>query len=308
MTRRPHSRPCALVAALLAACVLVGASFPGQAVAAEPEPMTTALIPSFKVEATNGFTGFMFAVIRPTTGKGAMVLTLSRGGESAAYQVPARLTGSELEASFGKLGEIAVTAVPSGHPTTTTSECGGRGKSEPIETGRWDGTIRFRGEEGFASIDATSANEDPAPFMDLVCGESESSEGIGGHAPGALLTVKRRVGEERLELTVRKNKRVGPTTVEAQLSERKESMAIDRRIQRFVGSSAFDFQIPPGAATVDPPAPFSGALDFTRHGGPPSLSGNLTVDFPGRAHVPVLGHGKIAASLIRAVLNPMHPF
>lgn len=217
MILRSLAIPPARVLALLAVCAIAGPALPARAVAAEGEPTTPALIPAFKVQATNGFTGFAFAAIRPTTGKGAMMLTLSRSGYSVSYQAPARLTGSELEASFGRLGEVAVTAVPSGHPTSTTSECQGRGKKEPIETGRWEGTIRFRGEDGFASIDATSATEDPAPLLDLVCGETGGSEGIGGHSPGALLTVKRRAGTERLELTVRKNKRVGPTTLEARV-------------------------------------------------------------------------------------------
>lgn len=178
----------------------------------------------------------------------------------------------------------------------------------PIESGRWEGSIRFRGEEGFATIDTVSAKEFAKPFLDLVCAEPNRTEGIGGNSPGALLTVKRHIGKERLEVLVRKNKKVGPTRISALLYERQGLMSIERSTSAVAASPAFAFQIPPGTATVEPPAPFSGSLDFTRQGRSPSLKGNLTVSFPGRASVPVLGPGKVNASLLRAVLNPSHPF
>jgi hypothetical protein len=291
---------------LLAACAVVLSAIPASAVAAGSESATT-LIPSFRVKATNGFTGFVFAGVSPTTGKGGMVLDLHNRTEAASYQAPARLNGSTLEASFGSLGEVAVTAVPSGHPTMVNSGCGGHGKRVPIETGRWEGSIQFRGEEGFSTIDAVSAKEDAAPLLNLVCAAT-GSEGIGGHSPGALLTVKRRSGEEKLELVVRKNKPVGPTRLHTQLSERLGNVLVDRSVNAVAPSDALDFEIPPGTAAVEPPAPFSGSLDFTRHGRSPSLKGDLTVDFPGRSSVPILGRGKLAADLVRAVLNPSHPF
>ncbi|HEX3362792.1 MAG TPA: hypothetical protein VHS74_17495 [Solirubrobacterales bacterium] len=296
-----------MLAVLLASAVL-GYSLPSSAAAATGEPVPTVLPAAFKIHASNGYKAFVFAGAQKG-GRGALSVEIFGHKGVAIYTVPAHVTETTIEASIGNLGEIDVHAVPAGHPIMESSKCSGGGKRFSVEVGYWEGTIRFRGEDGFTSFDATRATSTTQPFTRLVCGTPAiRSEGIGGHSPGALLTVKRRSGEERLELMVRKNKLAGPTRLQAQLSERRAGVLIDRSVNVVVSSKAFDFEIPPGLATVEPAAPFSGSLDFTRHGRSPSLKGDLTVDFPGRASVPVRGPGKVSAGLIRAVLNPSHPF
>lgn len=260
----------------------------------------------FEVPATNGYRATVLAGSNPKVGRGGAMVILERGVARVTYATSAEVTEGEIKANFGTLGEIDVHAVPTGGTVTESSDCA----SKPVtfEAGRWEGTIRFRGELGFSSVDASSAQAVVRPFLDLLCFD-ETSEGIGGHSPGALLTLDRRRGTEQLELTARKNRRVGPSRFVAALAELHAGVSIERSVKAEGGSSTFDFEIPPGRATLDPPKPFSGSLDFERTAGSkPRVTGNLEVDFPGRPNVAVLGVGKLHASLIRAVLNPSHPF
>ncbi len=72
--------------------------------------------------------------------------------------------------------------------------------------------------------------------------------------------MKRRTGREGVELTVRKNKRVGPTRIGADVSEERGDVHIDRSVDAVDPSRAFGFEFPPGSATTKPSDPFSGSL------------------------------------------------
>jgi len=205
----------------------------------------------------------------------ALPFTLRRGGTSATYTTThVAFAENSFAADFGALGEIDVHAAPSGGTVTDRSSCGG--KPAKVPAGRWEGTIRFRGEEGFAAVDATSATSYVKPFLDILCAAG-SDEGIGGHSPGALLTVKRHHGTEKLDFHVRKNNPSGPTRIDAELYERRGGIGIERTVAAVAPSKA-------------------------------QVSGDPKVDLPGRANVPLLAPGKPSVSLVRAVLNPSHPF
>jgi hypothetical protein len=291
------------------AVVLCLAFFAAVTAAAGAEPPTGNLGPfAFIVPATNGYRASAIAAFDSKLGRGEAILTLSGAHGSATYATPAVVGETSIDASFGVLGEIDVHSVSTGETVTEPAPCGG-GKPATFPSFRWEGTIRFRGEEGFSTVDASGAQAAVSPILGLICTDTTSSEGIGGHSPGALVELRRRHGTEHLELQVRKNKHAGPSSLRAEVSERRGPIDIMRSVSAVDPSNAFDFAIPPGVAKVRPPAPFSGALRLTRRpGSTPLVRGNLKVDFPGRARVPVLGPGTVRASLIRAVLNPSHPF
>jgi hypothetical protein len=137
-----------------------------------------------------------------------------------------------------------------------------------------------------------------------------SSEGIGGHSPGALLKVERRTPGLSLELTAMKNSPTRVSRFAAHIHEKRGPMTIDRSVAGVGGPGAFDFDIDrrAEAAAIAPPSPFSGELDFERADrATPRLRGDLAIDFPGRAGVRLVGPGS-RASLVRAVQNPGHPF
>jgi hypothetical protein len=291
-----------LSSGLLAIAVAAFAPAASAAETSAANPIPT----GFTVSATNGWHARVIAGRNPKASVGGVILMLRHGGERVAYATKGEVTETAIEANFGSLGEIDVRAVPVGGAITERPSCGGRPVT--FAAGRWEGTIRFRGEEAFTSIESSSGIAAVKPFLDILC-FGEVDEGIGGHSPGALLQLTRRDSSEQLELSVRKNKRMGTTRLSADVSERDGGVSIDRGLSAVSFSNAFDFEIPPGRATVKPPAPFAGSLSLVRRpGSRPSVSGNLSIDFPGRADVPVLGKGRVRASLVRAVLNPSHPF
>jgi hypothetical protein len=94
----------------------------------------------------------------------------------------------------------------------------------------------------------------------------------------------------------------------ASISERRGQLSIERAVETEAKPAAFDYDVAAGVATVTPPAPFDGEATYSRTPkGGASWHGNLSVDFPGRAGVPLTGPGT-RASLVRAVQNPSHPF
>jgi hypothetical protein len=303
MLRRP---PIGLLLVAMLAMAACAWAPPASGSESEPAPPAGVSL-AFELPATNGYTATVIAAFNPKMGKSAAIFAFRRKGGSVTYATTsAAVSASTVEAHFGSLGEVDAHLVPTEGTTTERSECGGKPVTFP--SGRWEGTIRLRGEGGFASVDASSAEEVVAPFLDILCID-ETTEGIGGHSPGALLELKRRHGAEALELSVRKNRRVGPTRISAHVTERRGRLGIERSVSAVAPSRAFDFEFPPGLATAEPPKPFSGSLTLTRRpGSSPVVKGNLKVDFPGRADVPVLGAGSVRASLVRAVLNPSHPF
>jgi hypothetical protein len=262
---------------------------------------------AFELPATNGYTATLIAAFDAELERGAAIIALHRKGRSVSYATrSATVNPDSVEARFGSLGEIDVHLATTGGKATERSECGGRSVSFP--SARWEGTIRFRGEGGFVEVDASSAKAVVKPILNILCTD-EINEGVGGRSPGALLELKRRHNSEALRLSVRKNKRIGPTRIRVEESERRGELEIDRAVSVVAPTNAFEFEIPPGHAMVEPPSPFSGSLSLTRHpGSSPAVKGNLKVDLPGREAVPILGPGHLRASLIRAVLNPSHPF
>lgn len=85
-------------------------------------------------------------------------------------------------------------------------------------------------------------------------------------------------------------------------------MSIVRGVGVEAAPSTFDYDVPAGRATVEPPAPFAGRAAYHRTpGGSVSWKGNLSVDLPGRKNVRLTGQGA-QASMVRAVRNPSHPF
>ncbi|HVT00337.1 MAG TPA: hypothetical protein VHE08_07465 [Solirubrobacterales bacterium] len=276
--------------------------------AAADEPSATNAIPlAFIVPATNGYTAEVIAGFDPKADESAVIVRLRGHGGGAIYATrAATVSETGIEADFGALGEVDVHAVRTAGISTESGPCSDR--SAGFAAGRWEGTFAFHGEEGFTSVQASRAKATARPILRLVCA-ADVDEGTGGHSPGALLTVRRRHGGEKLELTVRKNRRVGPTRIAAEVSERRGKIAIARSVSMTGPSRAFKFEIPPGRATVEPSGPLSGSLELTRRlGAPPAVKGDLKLDFPGRADVPLLGPGITRASLVRAVLNPSHPF
>ena len=227
-----------------------------------------------------------------------------RHAASVSYFAPAEVTETSIDADLGSLGRIDVTFSPSGKSKRERSACDKRPVS--VDSGRYEGTIDFEGEEGFAQAHADSARGDLSFLLSLVC-STNGIEGVGGRSPGARLTARHR-GARHFGFEAFKNSPSRKATFSAFVEERRGSMTIERSLKVRAGHATFDYDVPAGTATVAPPAPFHGKAAFRRRSkGPPSWHGDLSVDFPGRAGVHLAGAGT-RASIVRAVLNPSHPF
>jgi hypothetical protein len=254
------------------------------------EPSVTA----FRLQASNGYVLFAIAVA-PTSGEeGELALYLSRGTRSVVtYAAPATVSPTTIDADLGKLGRISVHRVPTGRTKTVRRGCK-PGRTKRVATARYEGTIEFHGEEGFTDVSATAA---PLEYV-YFCLVEEGGRSPGKTLPGARLDVeKNRFEHYRLEFDALQWRTGAKTLLAAEVEEHRGEMEIHRATWTSASTSALRFDRRLRTATVRPPAPFAGHGTF--HADAPRArqwTGNLTVNFPGHADVPVTGPG-FSASL-----------
>jgi hypothetical protein len=289
------ARRMSLVAACACLVVLVMASL--ASAKALPPPG------GFRLHASNGYSLEVFSIHKSEAERGEVLVLVEARRSAVLYFTHATVSETSIEADLGSVGRIDVNFVPSGRAKKERSQCGGR--SVAVDSGRYVGSIDFKGEQGYSEVHATSARGDAKFALSLTCAESRD-EGFGGHSPGALLSVHHRGGTS-FEFEARKNGPSRPARFNASIHERQGPLLIDRGVAVESTPATFDFNVPAGTATVTPPAPFDGEATFSRTSKGATWHGDLTVDFPGRAGVHLTGAGT-HSSLVRAVQNPVHPF
>ena len=278
--------------------VVVALLTPVPAVALDSDLKGSAI---FRLEASNGYSILVFAASERADGRTDAGLIVFRGSATAIYSVPATLTPTRFDADLGGLGRIALDIVPTGARKTLRSRCGG----EPVivEPDLYRGTFEFRGEQGFAEARASRIPEYSRFGLDLICPGKGWGEIRGPDLPGARLRALAGKGHNRTSLQLNQNRPGARTIFEAEVTEKRGRIEIQRSISGRVPSGAFDFDPLLRMATVDPPAPFSGTANFHRRAVPTNRwSGNLAVDFPGRSDVPLARPG-MRASLVHAHLS-----
>ncbi len=271
-----------------------------------PSAPAAALSPpgGFQLRASNGYALTVVSFHKPDTERGEVLVLAHKRNAAVFYFARAIVSDTSIEADLGTVGRIDVDFVPTGEGRLERSECGGRGLD--VDSGRYVGVIDFNGEQQYSQADASSARGDAKFTLSLVCSRG-LDEGLGGHSPGALLRVRRGAGP-RFEFSARKNSPSRVSRFSASISERRGALSIERGVAVEAKPSAFTFDVPGGTATVAPPAPFDGKALYRRQPRGSALwGGDLSVDFPGRADVSLIGAGT-HASLVRAVQNPSHPF
>lgn len=293
--RRPFSLTAVLSLILLASSSAAYASDP--------------LIPSgFRLQASNGYTLTAIAFNDPDGERDLIQLIMSKRHAAVLYLVPAIVGPTSIESDLGSIGHIDVDFVSVGEPHMERSDCDR--ESVLVESGRYEGTIELKGEEGYAEVRASTARADAKQLLNLICSGSLRSEGSGGNSPGARLTARtaKRRSARRFEFTAFKNSPTRPARFSASISERKGRMLTVRGVEATGPPKSFDFDVPTGTARLYPPEPFEGeAVYFRPAGKRDQWKGDLRVDLPGRANVRLAGRGT-RAGLIRAVLNPGQVF
>lgn len=270
----------------LALALLLPAAVQGQE---DRSPTVT----GFHLRASNGFELLALAGTPPEGEEGWIGLFLMSGDRHSAvtYAAPATVTRRTIDVDLGKLGRISVVRVPTGGTKTVRLGCEPETKRVPAE--RYEGTVEFHGEEGFADVNAVSAPLDPNP-----CGVVEE----GGMPPGKILpgarlhAEKERVDEYEFDFSAVQNRPGAKTEVGAEVEEHHEEMEIHRATWTWAGADLLRYDRRLRTATVGPPAPFFGHGSFrVRPRGRNLWSGNLAVDLPGRADVPLTGPGFLAS-------------
>lgn len=247
---------------------------------------------SFSLEGTNGYT---LAVLAEPARAGQPASVLVRAfakGRSATYAAPATVTETSMQANLGELGEIAVTFQRSGQPASV--HCGQR--TITFDSGSYVGRIDFRGEEGFTAVEASSAPGNLDFMRGLLCSRGFSTFS-GGPERGAELTVRNPALGPRMSVS---SPRPGAAAqITASTTEYSDGIAVERTASLRMPGSDFDYDRRLRTATVRPPAPFAGTarFDLTKKAGQ-RWSGDLTVDLPGKATVPLTGPS------LRASLTP----
>jgi hypothetical protein len=258
---------------------------------------------AFRLKASNGYSILVIAASQRADGQGEAVLFVSRKDGGAIYQAPAAVTATRIDADLGQLGEIALDVVPSGRKEKLRSGCPGElgdPQSVTIEPPLFRGSFSFHGEEGFADATSTSPRDYTRFFLTVICAGGGQGETSGAMLPGARLRVHSRHGPLRLNLQANKNRANGRTRFEIDTHERQVGIEVWRSRTLWVGADAFDYDPLLHAATLEPPAPFSGRANFRRRAKPANRwTGDLTVDLPGRAGVPLTGPG-VEATLVHA--------
>jgi hypothetical protein len=225
---------------------------------------------------------------------------VGRGVVYAEYSTDGVVTRDGLRANFGRYGRISVTFHPSSRRPGTRSSCKRRGSIELI--GRFEGTIRLRGERDYSSVSASGAKgtmhrgckarSRPVPaalpsrrrgardfetsFVAVgrsgVRSATLISEGLFGRPPGE-------------EPPSSKNL----TLVEVE--EERGRISIERTAivaSRPIASSPLGTI--PVTASLTLPRPFSGVGSYREEANAPaSWTGDLQVDLPGAENVPLAG-------------------
>lgn len=251
----------------------------------------------FRLEASHGYTILGFASSERISGRGDIGLIVYRKGALVFYIAPATVTPTRLEANLGALGRFSAEIAPSGKKKKLRSRCGD--EVHTVEPDLYRGTFEFRGEWGYTEVVATDVPEYPRFFLDFGCPGGAVSMEVGGRGlPGARLRAFSRHGDRRLSLQLNKNLPGRATFFSATLAEVRNGIEIERTVSGRQPPAAFEYDPLLRTATVEPSAPFSGVGSFRRDAAPANRwTGTLSVDFPGKANVPLAG----GAFFVRAV-------
>jgi hypothetical protein len=283
MVGRRGSKFVALVAIALASAACFAA-----AVHAEGEEDTGGF-GAFHLKGTNGYSILVMGISKPHFKQGEVIVWAANGHGAVVYLQRAKVTADTIETDLGAAGQLSVAFQSQGPPERVQARCK-KGGVETFEPGLWVGKIEITGEEGFTTVKKTQAKAIPSPFVNAGCGISIGEETVGHGLPGVRL-VARDGGTHRARyLQANQNRPGGPIKVEADLEERRGGLIIDRLIEDTYPGGGLHFDPMLRSATLSPPAPFSGSATFHLNANPTNRwIGNLTLDFPGRADVPMAG-------------------
>lgn len=253
-------------------------------------PMPEPPPPGFQVRASHGYTISVIAYSGGFEGGAKVYLTARRGNAVATYTIAAAVTSDGIRADLGSLGRVDLSLVKSGRKETVRPRC--TREPEEFEPASYVGTFEFDGEGGYTQVALTTVPV--RPYFGLLAGRcpgSGSGEALGPGIPGARIRGVSFAGDRSLFFQVNKNRPRTPTVFTASLRELEHGILVFREIRGVAPASAFRFDHHLRRATLSPPAPFHGSATLLRRRDSllPSWTGDLSLDFPGHAEVPLAG-------------------
>jgi hypothetical protein len=288
--------------------VLFGAAVLALAVAGPFAPTAVATESSlppggvFLLDGTNGYKlGVIFGA---HGGKGAMELIAAKSDATAYYRAEGEVTGDRINVDLGPLGRFDLERRPTGK-TETIHGCG-RSEEEPGY--EFVGTIEFHGEEGFTEVTATRALMNWRALSSAECHFSGEGEEFGEGISGVRIKVRKKQGP-----TLQLNRNRGDKVFyRAEIDQREGAVDVSRSVGGQLGAGALSFTPSLGSATFTGTGRFEGKATYVEavpprgtHPGQGAWRGDLTVDFPGAADVPLAGPG-FTAGIIHAHRTESH--
>lgn len=257
---------------------------------------------TFTVRASNGLSASVEATANQIT------LAVGKGPQLNVYTVRGELSDRGIKGRFGKLGRVSVRFEPARTARLRRLAGGCDGPSQRTVEAVFTGTIRFRGENGYATVDASRAvgeveySHPPncARRRDVIPDPWAYFEKLEREFEFDQVAVLQATDRRRLLAAI------AVDTEERQAAffyggtrERRGRMEILRLAGVKAPLSAFAFDHTTGTATLTPPAPFTGSATFQRGpDGSKAWSGSLSVPLLGSE--PVL----LAGPRFRAGLAP----
>lgn len=194
----------------------------------------------------------------------------------------AEIEPGAISAHMGPLVSIDVHFVPVDGSHPYEPKCGGH--AVRFGRGYFEGSVRLSGGNGYPSLDATTAQADPEMELQSKCTGGWVAEGPPTLPGAELLADSVQSSTPYFEAF-----KVNPharSTIGVGINESDRGVSVSRFVQVLAPAEAFQYSHSLERAIVRPPAPFSGSGFYSaardrRH----RWSGNLSVDFPGRAGV-----------------------
>jgi hypothetical protein len=279
----------------LGAVMLVTASTAGAASKSSPANGGQLLIPnSFELQGSNGYSIFVLGIPSRKGQPATVELFVQKKHAAVYYSAPATVTETSIDAGLGELGEISVSFHQSGVAAIASPHCGG---PVSFDSGSFEGTVDFHGEEGYTEAQATSVPGNIDFLLNGTCGGFVTSGGSDPFSPGAELYLRNpALGAQ---FSVAKSRPDSPARFEVSDREYRDGISIQRFAALVMPAAAFTYSPHLQTATVRPPAPFSGTARFDRRKkANRRWSGDLAIDLPGRTGLPLTDH-QLRAYLVR---------
>jgi hypothetical protein len=228
------------------------------------------------------------------------LINASKAGDSderawSTYVARGGVSPSMIHADFGKLGHVDMRFHPSGGVRygKRHRHCVGADRYK-IQPGIFVGSVRFRGEDGYASANVHRVKGRVVTPRFLRCLDSFFGQfEHAGQKPAKKKPKRTRLSAfDRSGLTAmffEASERQGKTGYLAEIEQTIGSLGVFRGVFVHASPATFAFDSALSSAAVTPPPPFSGSASFRRgSAGAKVWAGSLAVSFPGAPNVSLI--------------------